>query len=185
MNITTEYITCQECGKSFSERSVFNKHFRQYHKKNESDCLVCGKNFYTEFMLKNHIARSHTDVKCDICDKTVTKRGLSKHIQTHQDIKFECEMCNNVYNRRDKLEKHKTTCGANMVRVRKAPTDEYKCDACEKMFTQNRYLIQHKRTHAVRMKLGEYDCKFCEKDLHIKSKSGEAHPERPSQPRES
>ena len=61
------------------------------------------------------------------------------------------------------MEKHKTTCGANMVRVRKAPTDEYKCDACEKMFTQNRYLIQHKRTHAVRRKLGEYDCKFCEK----------------------
>ena len=77
MNI--EYITCQVCGKSFSERSVFNKHFSQYHKKNESDCLVCGK------------------------------KGLSKHIQTHQDIKFECEMCDNVYNRRDKLEKHKTT----------------------------------------------------------------------------
>ena len=45
MNISTEDITCQECGKSFSERSVFNKHFRQYHKKNESDCLVCGINF--------------------------------------------------------------------------------------------------------------------------------------------
>ena len=163
MNITTEDITCQVCRKCFSERSVFNKHFRQYHKKNESDCLVCGKNFYTEFMLKNHIARSHTDVKCDICDKTVTKRGLSKHIQTHQDIKFECEMCDNVYNRRDKLEKHKTTCGANMVRVRKAPTEAYKCDACEKIFTQKRYLSQHKRTHAVRMTLREYDCKFCEK----------------------
>ena len=58
-------------------------------------------------MLKNHIARSHTDVKCDICDKTVTKMVLSKHKQTHQDINFECEMCDNVYNRRYKLEKHK------------------------------------------------------------------------------
>ena len=114
-------------------------------------------------MLKNHIAKSHTNVKCDICDKTVTKKGLSKHIQTHQDITFECEMCDNVYNRKDKLEKHKTTCGSNMVRVREAPTEEYKCDACEKIFTKNAYLSQHKRTHAVRMKLGEYDCKFCEK----------------------
>ena len=62
-------------------------------------------------MLKNHIARSHTDVKCDICDKTVTKMVLSKHKQTHQDINFECEMCDNVYKRRDTLEKHMTTCG--------------------------------------------------------------------------
>ena len=50
-----------------------------------------------------------------------------------------------------------------IVRVRKAPTEAYKCDACEKIFTQKRYLSQHKRTHAVRMPLGKYDCKFCEK----------------------
>ena len=111
MDISTEDITCQECGKSFSEKSVFNKHFRQYHEENESDFLECGRKFYTEFMLKNHIARSHTDVKCDICDKTVTKMVLSKHKQTHQDINFECEMCDNVYKRRDTLEKHMTTCG--------------------------------------------------------------------------
>ena len=61
--------------------------------------LACGRKFFTEFMLNNHIAKSHTNVKCDICDKTVTKKGLSKHIQTHQDITFECEMCDNVYNR--------------------------------------------------------------------------------------
>ena len=48
--------------------------------KNERDCLACGRKFFTEFMLNNHIAKSHTNVKCDICDKTVTKKGLSKHI---------------------------------------------------------------------------------------------------------
>ena len=55
--------SCQVCGKSFSERSVFNKHFRHYHKQNESGCLVCGRKFYITFMLKNHTALSHTDVK--------------------------------------------------------------------------------------------------------------------------
>ena len=54
-------------------------------------------------------------------------------------------MCDNVYNRKDKLEKHKTTCGSNMVRVREAPTEEYKCDACEKIFTKNAYLSQQSR----------------------------------------
>ena len=66
MNITTEYITCQECGKSFSERSVFNKHFRQYHKKNESDCLVCGRKFFD-----NHPNFNHKDKSTDKYGKAV------------------------------------------------------------------------------------------------------------------
>ena len=116
---SAQKISHVKSAEKISVKSVFNKHFRQYHKKNESDCLECGRKFYTEFMLKNHIARSHTDVKCDICDKTVTKKGLSKHKQTHQDINFECEMCDNVYNRRDKLELlHQSGCtGADALEL--------------------------------------------------------------------
>ena len=56
---------CQDCGKAFSDESGFK---RQYHKKNESDCQICERTFYTEFLLKNHIGLRHTSVNCDICD---------------------------------------------------------------------------------------------------------------------
>ena len=67
VNITEE-TTCQDCGKVFSDESGFKRHFRQYHKKKESDCHICERKFYTEFLLKNHIGLRHTSVNCDICD---------------------------------------------------------------------------------------------------------------------
>ena len=114
-------------------------------------------------MLKNHIRKYHATVNCSVCDKTVSKNGLSRHMQTHEDIQFECETCDFVCKRKDKLEMHKKTCGTNMVRVTVAPSKEFKCDTCEKIFTKSANLNQHKRTHAVRVKVGEFDCKLCDK----------------------
>ena len=78
-------------------------------------------------------------------------------------VQLQCETCDFVCNRKDRLEIHKKTCGTNMVRVTVAPSREFRCDTCAKTFTKNANLYQHKRTHAVRMKLREFDCKMCEK----------------------
>ena len=102
-------------------------------------------------------------MKCGICDTTVAKNGLSRHKQTHDDIQSQCETCDFVCNRKDRLEMHKKTCGTNMARVTVAPLKEFKCDTCEKIFTKSANLNQHKRTHAVRVKVGEFDCKLCDK----------------------
>ena len=78
-------------------------------------------------------------------------------------MQLQCETCDFVCNRKDRLEMHKKTCGTNMVRVTIAPLKEFKCDTCEKIFTKSANLNQHKRTHAVRVKVGEFDCKLCDK----------------------
>ena len=83
--------------------------------------------------------------KCEICDKKLLKSALNGHKQTHQDCAFKCETCDNVYTRKNYLEKHMKTCGADIVRVRKEVIGAFTCDACGKA-----YLSQHKRTHAVR-----------------------------------
>ena len=114
-------------------------------------------------MLKNHIGKIHTTVNCDICDKIVVKSALSNHTQTHQERKFQCESCDNVYTRKDSLAKHIKTCGADIVRVRKELAKVFRCDTCEKTFTKNAYLKQHTRTHALRKTVGEYGCNFCDK----------------------
>ena len=71
--------TCQDCGKVFSEANAFKRHFRQYHKKSESDCHICERKFYTEFLLKHHIGLQHTNANCEICDKVVLKSSLNAH----------------------------------------------------------------------------------------------------------
>ena len=179
MNIT-EGTTCHDCGKVFSDESGFKRHFRQYHKKNESDCHICERKFSTEFLLKNHIGKRHTNVNCDICDKNLLKSALNSHKQTHQENAFKCEMCDNVYTRKNNLEKHMNTCGIDIVRVRKETIGAFNCDTCGKIFTKKAYLTQHKRTHAVRKTLEEFDCKFCEKVYASNQKLGKhvqkAHP---------
>ena len=72
------------------------------------------------------------------------------------------------------------TCGTDIVRVRKEATGAFNCDACGKIFTKKAYLSQHKRTHAVRKTLKEFDCKLCEKVYASNQKLGKhvqkAHP---------
>ena len=53
---TAVETTCLDCGKVFRNANAFKRHFRQYHKKKESDIHSESK-FYTEFMLKNHIGQ--------------------------------------------------------------------------------------------------------------------------------
>ena len=146
MNITVE-TTCQDCGKVFSDESGFKRHFRQYHKKNESDCHICERKFYTEFLLKNHIGLHHTNVNCDICDKKLLKSALNGHKQTHQDCAFKCETCDNVYTRKNNLEKHMKTCGADIVRVTKEVTGAFTCDACGKIFYEKRPFCHNTNEH--------------------------------------
>ena len=48
---------------------------------------------------------------------------------------FKCETCDNIYTRKNYLEKHTKSCGADIVRVRKKVTGAFNCDACGKIFT--------------------------------------------------
>ena len=94
--------------------------------------------------------------------------------KTHLDGKFKCEKCDNVYTRKDNLQKHQLICGRDKVKVKKSTSAVmiFNCETCGKTFTQNRYLKQHKRTHFRRMEIGKYDCKFCEKTYTSNQKLG-------------
>ena len=134
--------TCQDCGKVFSEANAFKRHFRQYHKKSESDCHICERKFYTEFLLKHHIGLQHTNANCEICDKVVLKSSLNAHKKIHQENAFKCESCDKVYNRKNNLENHRKTCGRLVRVLRKEVTDIFNCDECHKTFTKKAYLNQ-------------------------------------------
>ena len=161
MNIQND-ILCPECGKDFGTLPRFHKHFRQYHKKNESKCTSCEKTFNTAYILRQHVTKVHETKKCDICDLDFAKGALARHKRIHLEIKFECEQCGNVFTRKDKLQTHKRICGTDIVKVVEAPVT-INCETCGKTFTQKRYLKQHKRTHIVQKTAVQYDCKLCDK----------------------
>ena len=167
MNIQNQ---CADCGKEFSSSLCFNKHYREYHQKNESNCNICERKFHTAYILKKHIGNVHTIEKCNVCDKSVAKGVLARHMKTHIESKFECEKCENVYTRKDSLQKHQLNCGGDIVKIRKPAVMIFSCETCGKTFTQKRYLTQHKRTH--RMDMGKFDCKLCDKIYTSNQKLG-------------
>ena len=130
--------------------------------KNESKCTSCDKTFNTAYILRQHVTNVHETQKCNICDSDMAKGVLQRHKMRHREIKFECEKCDNVYTRKDTLQKHNLICGTEIVRVVEAPVT-INCEMCGKTFTQKRYLEQHKRTHVVQKEAVQYDCKLCDK----------------------
>ena len=169
MNIPNQ---CADCGKEFSSPLRFNKHNREYHQKNESNCNICERKFHTAYILKKHIGNVHTIEKCNVCDTGVAKGVLARHMKTHLESKFECEKCENVYTRKDNLQKHQLNCGGDIVKCLKKNTAVviFSCESCSKTFTQKRYLTQHKRTH--RIDMGMFDCKLCDKIYTSNQKLG-------------
>ena len=161
MDIAKDML-CPECGKAFGTSLRFHKHFREYHRKNESKCTSCEKTFNNEVVLRQHVIKYHETQKCSICDLELAKAALSRHKKTHFEIKFECETCDKVYNRSDNLQKHKLICGTDIVKVVEAPVT-INCETCGKSFTKKRYLQQHRRAHGGAKKMVQYDCKFCDK----------------------
>ena len=116
MNIQND-ILCPECGKDFGTLPRFHKHFRQYHKKNESKCTSCEKTFNTAYILRQHVTKVHETKKCYICDLDFAKGALARHKRIHLEIKFECEQCGNVFTQKDNFQTHKRICGTDIVRM--------------------------------------------------------------------
>ena len=155
---------CQECGKNFNNTINFHKHYRQYHKKAESNCNICERRFHTVYLLRQHGINVHTIEKCNICGAGMAKGVLARHRKRHMDIKFNCEKCDNIFTRKDSLKKHELICGKEVVKVHKTPAVMvFNCDSCGKTFKKKRYLKQHQRTHVLRITIQKYDCKCCEK----------------------
>lgn len=82
--------TCDECGKSFRDKSYFKKHI-QLHE---------GKRYI-----------------CDVCGKAYTNsRNLIVHNRKHTGERpFECKICKNKYADPDTLRKHKKRCESKSV----------------------------------------------------------------------
>ncbi|XP_014052823.2 PR domain zinc finger protein 15 isoform X2 [Salmo salar] len=121
---------CEICSRFFSTNSNLSKH-KKKHREKLYTCEICSKMFYRKDVMQDH-QRRHTaanpkDLKseeleangeegskyrkepseCPICGKVFSCRSnMNKHLLTHGDKKYTCEICGRKFFRVDVLRDH-------------------------------------------------------------------------------
>uniref|UniRef100_A0A4W5NQJ8 PR/SET domain 15 n=1 Tax=Hucho hucho TaxID=62062 RepID=A0A4W5NQJ8_9TELE len=121
---------CEICSRFFSTNSNLSKH-KKKHREKLYTCEICSKMFYRKDVMQDH-QRRHTaanpkDLKreeleangeegtkyrkepseCPICGKVFSCRSnMNKHLLTHGDKNYSCEICGRKFFRVDVLRDH-------------------------------------------------------------------------------
>lgn len=140
--------------------------------KSEYKCNTCNKSFIHSSSLKRHQSQFHNNIQlwqCEVCKKYfATEINLKKHQLTHtpdsiknnSDIAetaerpYECEYCHRSFVRLTHLQRH--------VKIHSSNVPLFKCQICDKTYTQEVSLKQHAAKHAAYY---EYNCHICHKQF--------------------
>lgn len=72
-----DVFNCDKCGYKSSYKYNLDTHMLQHGSKRE--CKVCHK---LVLNMSSHL-RSHVKAKCPVCNKTIVREYLVRHIKTH------------------------------------------------------------------------------------------------------
>ena len=146
-------------------------------------CKLCKGKFYMMDELTAHHNTDHGIVKCDRCGKCFdTKESLSKHMNTHKDLKWVCDECGKSFEYESRMLQHqrvhdnearlycpKKTCDRSFKNVgdfnRHTKTHEaggwYTCNKCSYKNKDKRNRDSHMRVHTPDGGKERYECGRC------------------------
>ena len=136
---------CDICGHTanFWSKSDITLHKKRVHeKKHDHICHLCGKTFFSQSKLQEHLGCKHGEgepkYKCDICDnKYWTATNLATHKESaHSDAIYPCELCDKTFKVKNYLQTH--------IRIVHEKYRPHKCDICQEAYLYKRDLIKHK-----------------------------------------
>lgn len=165
-------VVCPQCSRPFQRMQDLKGHCK------ERACADCGVDriFNCQWQLTEHRLAEHPAPvqrqQCEQCAKWFANvSSLMKHKRIHTGEKpFKCHMCGLDFGRNDLLQRHLAT----HSKVRK-----YKCDECDQMFFHARSLTQHMLVHqGVRFRCDACDKSFSQNNdcmRHIRT----AHADHP------
>ncbi|XP_050073404.1 uncharacterized protein LOC126561328 [Anopheles maculipalpis] len=159
-------IKCKLCNRTFKRFSNLAQHRKRYHlnrtvTKEDYVCPLCGEVFHTQAKMEWHKETHEKKPKpCPYCrEKFIHRNSLTRHIRlSHTDkyAKLEnktepCSICQQPYTKTS-MRRHMET----HTKERMA----YSCGICNKRFTTNWNLKQHKWTHA-NPTMKPFQCTYC------------------------
>ena len=152
----SQIVSCDDCGKIFSNQFALQRHIKTIHKSSESEVFKC-KGCDLMFSRKDHLTRhEQTDhkpyqtPKCKNCSSAFSsKNKLSRHIKdlSNDDgtFKYVCPHCDQQFCTHKLLKAH------NMLHH-----GSFTCNWCGKNFSQKGNLMRHIKTKK------EQSCNLCE-----------------------
>ncbi|XP_022186530.2 RE1-silencing transcription factor [Nilaparvata lugens] len=103
---------CDLCMRSFSSKTVLQRHRLTHSAIRNFSCDVCDRKFTLKSDLTIH-QRVHSGVRpyqctADGCNKSFNlKTSYTRHLQTHSELHdYECTICVTAFRRKDNLERH-------------------------------------------------------------------------------
>uniref|UniRef100_G3PP95 Si:dkey-89b17.4 n=1 Tax=Gasterosteus aculeatus TaxID=69293 RepID=G3PP95_GASAC len=163
-------FACEECGKTYRHAGSLANH-KNLHKIGEYHCNVCNSTYPNRLAMKNHLRLHFAQKKhnCQECGKGFrTQRQLATHTTAAANISLErssvdldsderpyaCDLCSCAYKHASSLLNHKHT----------HKTGNFRCNFCDKPYTNYMALRNHMRIHTQRKK---HICHTCGKAFRL------------------
>lgn len=161
---------CEDCENFFYSPFHLEEHKRAHHPPIESGsktafkCMVCGRKYKTERMLKKHRRLVHNfeanDTECTICRKIIHKTNLALHMSTEHDqsaYPILAHLLSAI---------HHSEATTHRVEANQCRTRPFKCVLCGKRTkTAHSMIVHHRRFHGPDCDSETTICRICGKRI--------------------
>ena len=154
-------VSCDICGKYVYPKNLSVHKTRMHFKVNWSSedkkfkCDICESKFSLKCTLVTHKQTVHggggEQVKCELCDKNITKKLMSHHLSNVHADRVPCDICGTLL-KRNGLKEHKEYVHFD--------TKNATCDECGKKFSKASKLKRHKIGSHFKLRVS---CEICGK----------------------